>query len=90
MVNTSMDTRMFSRWINGAREFTLVSKTIRAEGNLQTLWKFEGWNPLPVKGWFESSYPVLHKWLTENGWENISNQKNSFIISTSITETIIR
>ena len=88
MAKTSMDTRMFSRWSNGKKSCTLISKVIKEGNQHKQLWAFEGWNPLPVKGWFESSYPVLKAWLESNGWENISNQSNTYIISCTVRETV--
>ena len=87
MVERKCETRMISRWRKGNKECNLISKTANTIGK-PTLWAFEGWNPLPVKGWFASSYPVLAKWLTDNGWENISNQSNTYIISCTVTETV--
>lgn len=58
-----------SNWIKGNKKLTLVSYK---RGN-KTTWKIVGWNPLPAKGEFESSYSALKDWLDSNGWMILLN-----------------
>lgn len=60
-----------SFWINSTtgKMCKLCSvEEMALDGKLHTEWYFEGYNPLPVKGKFNSSYPILVDWLRTNGW----------------------
>lgn len=72
-----MKVKTISKWKKDSKICSLVS--VRENGG-DTKYCFIGWNPMPVKGWFDSSYGVLNQWLRENGWTCISGNVNVTII----------
>ena len=90
-VKREIETTMSSIWTKGDQKFFLTSKTVFHDHGIKpvTLWKIDGWNPLPVKGWFESSYPILSKWLKKNGWNNLSDQSYPFTVINHTIETVV-
>lgn len=45
-------------------------ETLSTDGKIK--YRFIGYNPMPVKGYFDSSFLVLNKWLLDNGFERKS------------------
>lgn len=62
-----MTVKIVSKWQKG----TNTCKLIRVCENGEAKYCFTGWNPLPIKGWFNSSYGVLNQWMVNNGWVHV-------------------
>ena len=71
-----MTVKIISKWRKGNKTCNLV--TIKEGGRI--LYKFTGWNPKKVKGYFESSYQALSKWMTDSGWSHVPLHINSITI----------
>lgn len=57
-----MTVKIISKWRKGTKTCNLIRV---CENNGYTRYRFTGWNPMPVKGWFDSSYGVLSQWMGE-------------------------
>jgi len=60
-----MTVKTISKWVKGTKTCNLIS-VCKNGGDTRDC--FTGWQPMPVKGWFNSSYHVLSQWMRENGW----------------------
>lgn len=60
-----MTVKIISSWKKGTKICNLISVCKNGE---RTRYCITGWNPMPVKGWFDSSYGILSQWMRENGW----------------------
>ena len=60
-----------SVWVKGNQSSHLVRIwTVDEEtGKESLLFRINGYQPFPVKGWFESSYRFLSAWYIQAGWE---------------------
>lgn len=75
-----------SRYKKGDKVATLTNTTFSNGSKCEVWFRFENWNPLPVKGRFQSTFSVIHQWLIDNGWTPVVRETHIVHDATVVRE----